>query len=172
MKFKEIKTEDLQVNPITLFSNEWPLLTAGNSEQGYNTMTIAWGHIGSIWNGMGIPTMKVYVRPQRHTKKFVDNNALFTVSVLPSGHKKSLAYLGKVSGRDEDKVAKVGLTPVFEQDFTYFEEAKMAFVCRKIYQADIAEDCFIDKSIVDTTYPDRDFHTMYIGEIINILARG
>jgi len=170
MGYKSIGIEDLKINPITLFSKEWPLLTAGNSEA-YNTMTIAWGHIGAIWNGLGIPTMNVYVRPQRHTKKFMDSNELFTVSVLPPQHKESLAYLGKVSGRDEDKVAKVGLTPMFEQNFTYFGEAKMVFVCRKIYQSDIKESGFLDKCIVDKTYPNRDFHTMYVGEIVSVLSR-
>jgi len=137
MSFKKIKKEDLQLNPITMFSEAWPLLTAGNEATGYNTMTISWGHIGAIWNK---PTMTVYIRPQRYTKEFVDSNELFTVSVLPSEYKEALAYLGKASGRDGDKIAKVGLTPLFDQDTTYFEEAKLVFVCRKLYQGQQIEE--------------------------------
>jgi len=168
MQFKKIEKKDLQLNPITTFSDDWPLLTAGNAEKGYNTMTIAWGHLGAIWNK---PTLNVYVRPQRHTKAFMDDNATFTVSVLPSEYKKALSYLGKASGRDEDKVAKAGVTPIFDQDTTYFEEAKVVFICRKLYQAPIKEASFLDQSLSETVYPQKDFHDMYVGEIVEILVK-
>jgi len=167
MNFKKIKKEELQVNPITMFSEDWPLLTAGNATDGYNTMTISWGHIGAIWNE---PTMVVYVRPQRYTKEFMDSNELFTVSILPSEYKEALGYLGKISGRDEDKIAKVGLTPKFDQGTTFFEEAKLIFICRRLYQGQIEEDEFLDASIVPKMYPKKDFHDMYVGEIVDILV--
>ena len=166
MKFRKVDKRDLQLNPVSMFGSDWPLLTSGNFEDGYNTMTIAWGHIGAIWNKGSIT---VYVRPQRYTKDFVDRNELFTVSVLPSKYKDELAYLGKVSGRDEDKVAKVGLTPIFDRDTTYFAEAELVFICRKLYQAQIKEANFLDHSLRDEVYPEKDFHTMYIGEIVEIL---
>ena len=168
MKFKKVKREDLRLNPITMFADDWPLLTAGNKKNGYNTMTIAWGHIGAIWNK---PTMVVYVRPQRYTKEFMDCNELFTVSVLSSEYKEALTYLGTTSGRDEDKVAKVGITPVFDDDATYFEEAKMVFICRIIYEDPIIEYGFLKESFVYQMYPEKDFHAMYIGEIVEILIR-
>ena len=103
MRFKKVEKKDLQLNPVNMLAEGWPLLTAGDEENGYNTMTISWGHIGYMWN---MPTFCVYVRPQRYTKKFVDESELFTVSVLPSEYKKALAYLGRTSGRDEDKYQK------------------------------------------------------------------
>lgn len=168
MKFKEIKKKDLQLNPVKLFAEDWPLLTAGNDEDGYNVMTIAWGHIGAIWNK---PTITVYVRPQRYTKEFVDCNELFTVSVLPSEYKEVLAYLGQASGRDEDKVGKANITPIFDKKTTYFEESELVFICRKVYQAQIENEGFQEQSLSDTVYPEKDFHTMYIGEIVEILQR-
>ena len=168
MKFKKVDKKDLQLNPVKMFANDWPLLSAVDEENGYNTMTIAWGHIGAIWNR---PTITIYVRPQRYTKEFIDRNELFTVSVLPSACKDALAYLGKTSGRDEDKVAKVGITPIFTQDTTYFKEAELVFICRKLYQAPIKEEDFLDQSVIDQMYPEKDFHTMYVGEIIEILAK-
>ena len=171
MSFKELDPRNLQVNPVTILADEWPLLTAGNKESGFNTMTISWGHIGSIWGiGGGKPTFVAYVRPQRHTFEFMNSNDVFTVSVLPAEFKETLAYLGKVSGRDEDKVAKAGITPVFDKGTTYFAEAKMVFVCKKMYQAPLVEDGFVDKGIVDTMYPGKDFHTMYVGEILDVLV--
>lgn len=166
MSFKKVEQKALQINPMRMFLDDWPLLTAGNEKNGYNTMTIAWGHIGGIWNK---PTITVYVRPQRYTKEFMDRHELFTVSVLPADYKKALTYLGRTSGRDEDKVSKAGVTPIFDQDTTYFEEAKLVFICRKLYQAQIKEEGFLDSSTIDQMYPEKDFHDMYIGEIVDVL---
>ena len=46
---KEIAIQDLHLNPFAIFGKDWMALTAGNEQNGYNTMTIAWGHLGSIW---------------------------------------------------------------------------------------------------------------------------
>ena len=110
---KEISISELNFNPVTMISNEWMLITAG-TEESYNTMTASWGHIGSIWgHGSRAATSCVYLRPQRYTKEFVDREPLYTLSFFDPEYKNALGYLGSHSGRDEDKVAKMGLTPVF-----------------------------------------------------------
>ena len=112
MNLKEIPIQELTLNPMTLFAKEWMLLTAGNESRGYNTMTVSWGHLGSLWgHGGGLPTSVVFVRPQRYTKEFMDREDYYTLTVFPESYKKQLGYLGSHSGRDEDKVAKTGLTP-------------------------------------------------------------
>lgn len=163
---KEISVSQLNINPMTMISDEWMLITAGTKEGGYNTMTASWGHLGAIWNK---PTSVCYVRPQRYTKEFMDREELYTLSFFP-GCKKELAYLGTHSGRDEDKVAKVGLTPAFGDGYTYFEEARLVLVCRKLYRAPLIEEGFIDKPVITENYPDRDYHDLYIGEIIKVLV--
>ena len=168
---KEISVSELMLNPMTMIAKEWMLVTAGNQERGYNTMTASWGHLGSIWgHGGGLPTAVIYLRPQRYTKEFVDREELFTISIFPEEYKKDLGYLGRVSGRDEDKVAATGLTPVFGDDTTWFAQAKLVLVCRKLYQQTLTEAGFLDKSILDEHYPNRDLHDMYIGQIIKVLA--
>lgn len=81
-----------------------------------------------------------------------------------------MAYLGTHSGRDEDKVSRAGLTPVFGADCTWFEEAKLVLVCRKLYHAPLLEKGFTDFKIVEQNYPERDFHEMYTGEIVLQIA--
>ena len=69
---KELSIEDLEINPYTVFGKDWMALTAGDELSGYNTMTISWGHIGSIWdsgNKSNLPTIISYVRPSRYTKE-------------------------------------------------------------------------------------------------------
>ena len=167
---KEIPYSQLTMNPMTLIAKEWMLLTAGTKDRGYNTMTCSWGHLGSIWgHGGGLPTCVRFVRPQRYTKEFVDREELYTLCFF-DGRKKELGYLGTHSGREEDKVSAVGLTPAFGDGYTYFEEAKLVLVCKKLYRAPILEEGFFYKETVEDNYPNRDFHDLYIGQIVKVLV--
>ncbi|WP_321971038.1 flavin reductase [Paratractidigestivibacter sp.] len=172
---REIDVRNCPLNPLTAFSEDWMALAAGNEELGYNAMTVAWGHLGSVW-GCGshtnrLPTATCFVRPSRHTKKFMDREEFFTLSHFGREERGALGYLGSHSGRDGDKVAAAGLTPVFEDGTVYFAEADVVLVCRKLYAQDLVEEGFADAGLVEYNYPERDFHTMYIGEIVQVLVR-
>ncbi len=160
----EIKFNTLSLNPYNTLNNDWMLITSGNITN-FNTMTISWGHFGCLWN---LPTVVVYVRPQRYTKKFVDENDIFTLSVFDSKYKKDLAYLGSHSGRDENKLSKTSLTAIEINNTVGFKEAKYTFVCRKLYQDKIEEKNFLDQKVMDKCYPQKDFHDLYIAEIIKV----
>ena len=108
---KEVSYKDLKFNPFNLLGKEWMLLSAGNEQDGCNTMTISWGHIGCMW-GHNDPTVVAYIRASRYTKTFVDKEDYFTLCVMDASFKKQMAYLGSVSGRDENKIEKAGLTRV------------------------------------------------------------
>ena len=166
--FRKITIEELSVHPYSAIAKEWMLITAGNEARGYNTMTASWGHLGSIW---GYPTSVIFIRPQRFTKEFVDREEYYTLAFFGPEYKKALGYLGTKSGRDEDKVAAVGLTPVFVEDTTAFAEAKLVLVCRKLYRAPLKEEGFLDKTVLDESYPKRDLHDMYVGEITGIYVK-
>ena len=169
---KEISVKDLSLNPMTMIADTWMLITAGNEKNGYNTMTASWGHLGSIWgHNSGLPSAVVYVRPQRYTKQFIDREDYFTLSVMGNQYKKQLAYLGSHSGKEEDKLSVVGFKPLFIDGTTAISGAEMVLVCRKLYAAPVKEEFFTDKTIVEEHYPERDFHTMYIGEVVDLLAR-
>ena len=171
MSFKEISPYELQMNPMEMVAKQWMLVTAGDDKSGYNTMTASWGHFGSLWgHGGGLPTSVIFVRPQRYTKEFVDREPLYSLCFFPEEYKKALGYLGSHSGRDGDKVAHVGLTPIFHDGTTSFAEAKLTFVCRKLYQAPIKEEYCIDRDVVEDCYPNRDFHDLYIAAIEKVLV--
>ena len=124
----------MQVNPFTKFEKDWALLTAGTEER-YNSMTIGWGSLGTVWNK---DVLTVYVRPDRYTWEFLRDNEYFTVSFFPESCREALAIMGQMSGRDGDKAAAAGLTPrVLPQGIT-FKEATETFVCKKIYMAPMA----------------------------------
>lgn len=168
MALKEIDLKELKFNPMTLIGKEWMLVSAGN-EKSFNTMTAQWGHLGAIWNG-DMPTSVIYIRPQRYTREFIDREKYYTLSFFDQSYKRDLLYLGTHSGRDEDKLSKTHITPAFADDTVYFNEAKLVLVCRKIYKGKLHEENFIDQSLVDKNYPERDFHYVYIGEIVKTLV--
>ncbi len=165
---KEISCKDHSMNPMTMISETWWLITAGSKERGYNTMTASWGHLGSLW---GRPTAIVYVRPQRYTKEFMDREEYFTLTVMGDEYKKELAVLGTKSGRDGDKIAEVGFEPMFIDDTTAIAGGELVLVCRILYAEPLKEECFTDKTIVENCYPDRDFHTVYVGEIERVFVK-
>lgn len=165
--FKEIMYEELRFNPFTKIGSEWMLISAGDQAK-YNTMTASWGALGFIWNR---PAVTVYIRPQRYTKEFVDANELFTVSFFGPEHKKALALLGAKSGRASDKITESGLTPYFTNGTTAFQEANMVLVCKKMFHTPFPENAFDVKSNISEWYPEKDFHIMYIGEIIKVLTK-
>ena len=48
----------------------------------------------------------------------------------------------------------------------YFQEAELVLVCRKLYYQDIDPTHFLDQGIDGKWYPQKDYHRMYIGEIV------
>lgn len=165
MSFEEIAIEDLQMNPFTKIGQEWFLITAG-TEQDFNMMTASWGGMGILWKKNVFTS---YLRPQRYTKEFVDANEVFTISFFGPEYKQALAYCGRVSGRDEDKVLGSKLTPFAVGGTTAFEEASLIFVCQKMYCAYLDPAAFKFEETIDSCYPKRDFHMQYIAEITKVL---
>lgn len=164
MPYVEISPDSLSISPFELIGSEWGLVTAGD-ERGFNTMTISWGGMGVLW---GKNVVTIYVRPQRYTKAFIDAAERFTLSFYAPEHKRALGVLGTKSGRDGDKVAEVGFTPLYLDGTTAFEEARLIFVCRKLYADDIKPGNFIDPTCDTANYPEHDYHTMYIAEVEHI----
>ncbi|WP_315074245.1 flavin reductase [uncultured Clostridium sp.] len=167
MAFKEIEIKDLNMNPFTLIGNEWLLITAGN-ENKFNTMTASWGSLGVFW---GKNSATIYVRESRYTKEFIDSNDTFTLSFFSEDYKKALGICGSLSGRDVNKVEKANLTPVFDEISPYFKEAKMTMICKKMYHTDIELANFDEPKFNETMYPDKDYHTIYIAEILKVLVK-
>ena len=162
--FQEISAKNIPGNLIKAIADEWMLITAGN-RKGYNMMTASWGFTGEIW---GNDAALVVIRPQRYTMEFVEKNDTFTLSFY--GANKSIHRIcGSQSGRDVDKTALTGLTPVFSDNSVYFEEARLVLVCKKQYVQQIAADGFTDPEPL-SCYQD-DYHYMVFGKIEKVLVK-
>lgn len=165
--FKEVNMDEMQFNPFSKISKEWMLITAGDKVK-FNTMTASWGAMGHIW---GKNSVTAYIRPQRYTKEFIDASGLFTVSFFGPEYKKALALCGAKSGRDSNKTEEAGLSPHFVDGTTAFEQASMIMVCKKMFHTLLPENGFDVKEHIGEWYPQKDFHTMYIGEVLKVLVR-
>lgn len=174
MSLKEVSYRNLRLNPMTLFADSWAALAAGTDDDS-NAMCIAWGQLGTLWeegkHTNRLPVATVYVRPSRYTNELLERNDDFTINFFDRQHKKALAYLGSHSGRDGNKYAEAGITPVYEDGITYFAEASLALVCRKLYAAPLAKEGFTDPELYPFNYPKDDVHTMYVGEIVKVLQQ-
>lgn len=153
-------------NVFSLFDDRWTLITAGTGTH-CNTMTASWGGLGVLWH-KNVAT--IYVRPQRHTFSFLEENPYFTLSFFDESWRAALSYCGRVSGREADKFAHCGFhVAQTEENAPYIREASLVLVCRKLYWNDLdpahmAKDCLAH-------YEKQDYHRMYLGEITQALVR-
>ncbi len=153
-----------------LWDKQWLLLTAGDFAKDYNAMTVAWGSFGVMW---GRPFAQVVVRPTRYTFEFMEKYDSFTLCGFAPEYKKTLRLLGTMSGRDGDKIARAGITPVASQKIAApgFAEADLTIECRKIYWQDFDPQHFLDAGI-EKNYPGKDYHRVYFGEILAMRENG
>lgn len=164
-EYKIITASQLRKNPFQLIGKDWMLITAG-SEEKVNTMTASWGGLGVMY---GKDVAYIVIRPQRYTKEFVDREDTFSLSFFNKDYRKTLNYLGTVSGRDEDKISKSGLTLVRYEDTPYFNEANHVLICKKLFKQPLNTEGLLDEKLVNTWYRNGDYHTLYIAEITNVL---
>ncbi len=165
--FKEINPNDFNISPFKLIGNDWMLIVAGDKNKA-NAMTASWGGLGVMWNKN---VSYVVIRPQRYTKEFVDNLDTFSLCFFDDDYRKTLNYMGTTSGRNEDKIKNSKLILDFFNDTPIFTEAKNAIICKKLYTQNYDPSLFLDKKIDGQWYPDKDYHTLYISEVLNILRK-
>lgn len=165
-KFVELDPLELQDNMFRRIGREWMLITAGKPEK-FNTMTASWGGVGVLWN---TNVTFSFVRPSRYTYTFMEQEKYYTLSFFGADCRRALQFCGSKSGRDVDKIAETGLTPVFDAPAPYFAEAELVLVCRKLYTQDLDTERLLDPALM-ANYKDGDVHRMYVGEITKVLRR-
>ena len=169
MTRQPIPIEAFVVHPQHLWSSQGALLTSGDfTESRFNAMTVGWGSLGVMWK---IPFVQVVVRPVRYTYEFMERYDTFTLCAFPEKYRQALQFLGTKSGRDGDKIAESGLTPIASTKVAApsYAEAELVLECRKIYWDDMAKDHFLDARI-EKNYPRKDYHRIYYGEIVAVLG--
>lgn len=164
--FKEISPLEIQENTLKLIGKDWGLLTSGTAEQ-FNSMTVSWGSMGIMWNK---PVAFTFVRPQRYTIEFTENNDYSTLCFFDDSYREALTFCGTKSGRDFDKPKETGLTPVTDGLCPYYSQAKLVLILKKLYSQFLTPEGALS-SIVTDQYKAGDYHKMYVSEIVTALIK-
>ncbi|MDM8548684.1 flavin reductase family protein [Desulfobacterales bacterium HSG2] len=115
-----------------------------------NIMTAAWGGLCCSKP----PCVTVSLRKATHTYGSIMERRAYTVNVPSETHAKKADYVGIVSGKNRDKFAETGLTPV-ESEFVeapYVAEFPLILECKVLHVNEIG------------------LHTQFIGEIMDVKA--
>ncbi|MBQ6335033.1 MAG: flavin reductase [Erysipelotrichaceae bacterium] len=150
-----------------MFAKQKALATAGSIDD-YNCCTIGWGSLGNIWD-RGTNIVTININPDRYTWEYCMNKDTFSVCFFPEEYHDDLMILGTKSGRDGDKVALTKLHPISRNDAVIYEEAKLSFICKKLYQGEFAREGLADK-INNGIYKAWRPHYMFVGEIIEVIG--
>ncbi|MGA1845768.1 flavin reductase [Deferribacter abyssi] len=163
--FKEVLSRELKLNPFYEIGEKWMLVTL--SAEKINPMTASWGGMGVLWHKN---VVFIFVRPTRFTYNLLVENDYFTLTFYDEKYRDILKYCGTESGFNVDKIKETGLTTLESNGFIFFKEASLVYCCKKIYFDDIKSANFLDKKI-DSYYPKKDYHRMFVGEIVKILKK-
>ena len=152
------------------------LVTAKVGEK-VNPMTIAWGTYGTEWSR---EMFVVYVRVGRYTRELLDANPEFTINIpLGEVDKEIIKVCGSESGRDIDKVAKLGLTLEESEVISVpgIKELPLTLecrvVCRQKQEVELIDkkfERFYPNSMGDGTdevEAELEPHVAYYGEVVN-----
>ena len=146
------------------------LLTTKAGEK-VNTMTIGWGSLGVEWSR---PVFTAYVRESRYTRELLEQSGEFTVNIPVAELKNdALIFCGRNSGRDVDKISKLGLT-LEESEMVSapgIRELPLTIECRVLY-SQLQDLKGLPQDILDRYYPadasgKPDRHIAFYGEILD-----
>jgi flavin reductase (DIM6/NTAB) family NADH-FMN oxidoreductase RutF len=115
-----------------------------------NIMTVAWGGICCSKP----PCVAISVRKATATYGNIIQRQAFTLNMPSERLVKEVDHAGLVSGRDEDKFAVLGLTPVKSDlvDAPYVAQFPLVLECRVLHTLEIG------------------LHTQFVGEILDVKA--
>jgi flavin reductase (DIM6/NTAB) family NADH-FMN oxidoreductase RutF len=128
-----------------------------------NTMAIGWATIGYVWQR---PILMVAVRKTRHTFSLIEKAADFTVSIpLDETMRDAVNYCGAKSGRDVDKFkeCKLELAKARQVITPLIKMAGLHFECKIVLKAPM--DPAVMHKDLEKIYSQKDYHTLYFGEI-------
>ena len=165
--FLEIDIRDVKKNLTKAISDEWMLISAGDEHKS-NMMTASWGLTGELWFR---DVAVCFIRPQRYTLEFVEKNDTFALSFFGTGEKQALSLCGSKSGREVNKIKETGLTPVYSDGTVYYEQAKLVLICKKIAVSEVTPQNILDKTVLERCYPEKDYHKVFVGEIVKVLEK-
>jgi flavin reductase (DIM6/NTAB) family NADH-FMN oxidoreductase RutF len=163
----------LEWNPIKKLAEEGVAIVAEANGK-VNATSSHNGGVGHIW---GKNVLYAFLRNTRYTKELLDESDYFSACFFDMNEKNNvqlMKVLDQLSGRNEDKLNLCRVEIEHALNVPYIDGANFIILCRKIAAVPMTENTILDEAILNANYTERhldDFHTMYIGEILDIRAR-
>lgn len=166
MAMKEIGLADNLAHTLSTMGKHGLLLSSVGADGRPNTMTIGWGSAGIIW---GRPVFTVLVRPSRFTFRNIEAMGEFVVSVPADDMHETCMWCGSKSGRDVDKFAERGLTPLEAKAVRVplIKQCVRHYECAVVHRNDVL-DAEIHPEIRSALYPKGDLHRLFYGHVLRV----
>ncbi len=165
--FQPLERDLIEFDPFTKLSDEY-MVICSESKGKTNAMTASWGGFGELW---GVDVVYAFVRESRYTKELLDNSDSFSCTFLDKSFRSAMKYFGSVTGRQEDKVKNAHMNYNYHKGVPFIDEGNFVFICEKLAAVPIGKECFSIPEIDEKWYAKGDYHTMYVGKIIQSMAR-
>jgi flavin reductase (DIM6/NTAB) family NADH-FMN oxidoreductase RutF len=122
------------------------LVGCAHRSLGRNVLTIAWTGVDCS----DPPVVHVSIRPSRYSHKIIKESGVFTVNVPTRDLLRQVDLCGVVSGRDGDKFARAGITPLDGSavEAPIVAECPVNFECRVLQVVPLG------------------VHDMFVGEVV------
>ncbi len=165
--FQPVEPEEIESGAYAFGGRKF-LVTSCDGDK-VNTTAVSYGGVGQMW---GKRVTLICVRKNRYTRELLDASKEYSISFLDNDEfRGALKYLEAVSGRDEDKIKGARLNITYHEGVPFIEESSNVIICKVIYKKEIGLTGFVDDSIPEEFYKDKDSHIIYVGEITKILIR-
>ena len=126
------------------------LVSCGATPNEYNLLTVAW--TGTVCTNP--PMCYISVRPERHSYDIIRRTGEFVINLTTEKLTRACDYCGVVSGREVDKFAKTGLTPLAVEGVSApgIAESPVNIACRVVEERALGS------------------HTMFLAEVVGVTA--
>ena len=126
------------------------MVSCADREGKPNIITIAWA--GTVCTNP--PMVSISVRPTRYSYDMIRETGEFVINLVTEPLTRACDYCGVVSGRDVDKFAKTGLTPIPVEGVSVpgIAESPASIACRVVEERALGS------------------HTMFLAEVVGVTA--
>lgn len=129
------------------------MVSVTDKEGKSNIITVAWA--GTVCTNP--PMVSISVRPSRYSYQILEETGEFVINLTNKSLVKACDYCGVVSGRDVDKFAKTGLTPIPMEHVHAMgiDESPVNMECKITEKRELGSHTMFIAEVVGVTVDDR-----------------
>ena len=129
------------------------MVSVTDKEGKSNIITVAWA--GTVCTNP--PMVSISVRPSRYSYQILEETGEFVINLTNESLVKACDYCGVVSGRDVDKFAKTGLTPIPIEHVHAMgiDESPVNMECKITEKRELGSHTMFIAEVVGVTVDDR-----------------